>query len=76
MTARCAACGEPLALRRGEDLGGGVETMFYWCPRCNAPRDRGDQMTLEPPVAPARRPLLRLPPGRGTRKVGSRGRGP
>jgi hypothetical protein len=60
MTAQCATCGGPLELKRDEDLGGGVETMFYWCRRCNASRDRGDQMALGAPVAPVRWPLLQL----------------
>jgi phage FluMu protein Com len=72
MTARCAACGEPLDLKRGEGLGAAVLTVF--CPRC-------DQIAPDTAIAPIRRPILRLPSGRGTRKVkvrkvGSRGRGP
>lgn len=59
----CEACGQPLVVDSGDE-----GTSCYWCPRCKAPRDPAGAVSV--PVAPARRPILRLPSGRGTNRTG------
>lgn len=65
----CEVCGQPLAVESGDE-----GTNCYWCPRCNAPRDpAGAGSAQVAPGASAARPILRLPSGRGKKRVGSRG---